>query len=272
LGSYFFGKRYALTAAISSIVLVLAVAVIFPESFSAGRFEYTELLRWIDIITWCIFLLFTAYLMGILYEKKERANKELRKIYSGIIEMLSLVLESADNYTQGHSYRVSQVSQLIAKELGLNPVEAENIRVAALLHDIGKTRISGDILRKAGPLTTQESTHMQKHAWNAVNMLEPLGHKIGNLLPLILHHHEKYDGTGYYNITEEDIPLGARIIAVADVYDALTTDRPYRKAFSPLQAKQEILAGAGTQFDPEVVGAFTAIFPYIEQEGHLSAP
>jgi putative nucleotidyltransferase with HDIG domain len=272
LGSYFFGLRYALTAALSAIILVIGVAVIFPESFSAGRFEYTSLLRWIDIITWCVFLLFTAYLMGILNEKKERANKELRDIYNGVIEMLSLLLESADHYTQGHSYRVSQMSHLMAKELALSPGETEDIRVAALLHDIGKMRVSGDILHKAGALTMMESTHMKKHAWNAVNLLEPLGNRVGSLLPLILHHHEKYDGSGYYNITQEDIPLGARIIAVADVYDALTTDRPYRKAFSPMQAKQEIQSGSGTHFDPDVVRAFDAIFPYIEKEGHFSAP
>jgi putative nucleotidyltransferase with HDIG domain len=272
LGSYFFGLRYALTAAVSAIVLVIAVAVIFPDSFSAGRFEYTEMLRWIDIVTWCVFLLFTAYLMGILNEKKEKANRELRKIYNGIIEMLSLVLESADHYTQSHSYRVSKIAELMAREMGMEAEDTENIRVAALLHDIGKMRVSGEILHKAGSLTSQESSRMKQHAWNAVNLLEPLGSRVGSLLPLILHHHEKYDGSGYYNITQQEIPLGARIIAVADVYDALTTDRPYRKAFSPLQAKQEIQSGAGTHFDPDVVAAFQAVFPYIEKEGHLSSP
>ncbi|PKN05309.1 MAG: histidine kinase [Deltaproteobacteria bacterium HGW-Deltaproteobacteria-9] len=105
----------------------------------------------------------------------------------------------------------------------------------------------------------------------AVNMLEPLGETVGDILPIILHHHEKYDGSGYYKAAQEDIPLGARIIAVADVYDALTTDRPYRKAFTSLQAKQEILANSGTHFDPQVVKAFSEIFSYLETDNYLSS-
>ncbi|NLN39869.1 MAG: HD domain-containing protein, partial [Smithella sp.] len=125
-------------------------------------------------------------------------------------------------------------------------------------------------LKKVTELTAQERVSMRRHAWLAVNMLEPLGETIGDILPIILHHHEKFDGSGYYKTAHEDIPLGARIIAVADVYDALTTDRPYRKAFSPLQAKQEIVSNSGTHFDPQVVAAFIQIFPYLEADNYLS--
>lgn len=209
--------------------------------------------------------------MGILYDKKEESRKELQRTYRGIIEMLSLVIESADNYTQSHSHRVSMIAEMIAKKMKLNEFDVENIRVAALLHDLGKVGVSEAVLQKVTDLTAQERISLRRHTWLAVNMLEPLGETVGDILPIILHHHEKYDGTGYYKAAQEDIPLGARIIAVADVYDALTTDRPYRKAFSSLQAKQEILANSGTHFDPQVVAAFNQIFPYLETDNYLSS-
>ena len=146
----------------------------------------------------------------------------------------------------------------------------ENIRVASLLHDLGKVGVSEDVLLKATSLTDKDKAALRKHTWMAVNMLEPLGETVKDIIPIILHHHEKYDGSGYYKTASDDIPRGAKIIAVADVYDALTTDRPYRKAFSPLQAKQEILANSGTDFDPKVVEAFNQIFSYIEADRFLA--
>ena len=269
LGAYFFGKRYAIISSTLSVAVILIMAWVFPNSFALQTASNANLYKWLDLITWGLFLVFTGYCMGILYDKKEEARKELQRTYSGIIEMLSLVIESADNYTQSHSHRVSMIAELIAKKIGLNEFEVENIRVAALLHDLGKIGVSEAVLKKVTALTAQERVKMRQHAWLAVNMLEPLGETVGDILPIILHHHEKYDGSGYYKAAQEDIPLGARIIAVADVYDALTTDRPYRKAFSSLQAKQEIIANSGTHFDPAVVKAFVAIFPYIETENYL---
>jgi putative nucleotidyltransferase with HDIG domain len=185
--------------------------------------------------------------------------------------MLSLVIESVDNYTKSHSHRVSVISEMIAKRLKLNQFETENIRVASLLHDLGKVGVSEAILQKVTVLTTQERINVKKHVWLAVNMLKPLGETVGDILPIILHHHDKYDGSGYYKAASDDIPLGARIIAVADVYDALTTDRPYRKAFSAQKAKQEIIDNSGSHFDPKVVAVFCDIFPYLETENHLSS-
>jgi putative nucleotidyltransferase with HDIG domain len=269
-GAYFFGKRYAIISSVFSVVIICFFAYFFPHSFAAVTLVNIELYRWLDIITWGIFLIFTGYCMGILYQKKEDAKAELQKTYRGIIEMLSLIIESVDSQTQSHSHRVSVLAEMIAKQMRLNQFEIENIRVAAILHDIGKMGISEAVLQKVTELTDQERTHIRQHTWYAINMLEPLGDTLGDLLPIILHHHEKYDGTGYHKTTQENIPLGARIIAVADVYDALTTDRPYRKAFSPLQAKQEILKNSGTHFDPIVVAAFDSIFPYIENEEYLA--
>ena len=270
LGAYFFGKRYAIVSSVFSVVIVGLLAYLAPDSFAVQTGHNAELFKWLDLITWGLFLVFTGYCMGILYEKKEESRKELQRTYNGIIEMLSLVIESADNYTQSHSHRVSMISEMIAKKMRLGEVDVETIRVAALLHDLGKVGVSEAVLKKVTELTAQERVSMRRHAWLAVNMLEPLGETIGDILPIILHHHEKFDGSGYYKTAHEDIPLGARIIAVADVYDALTTDRPYRKAFSPLQAKQEIVSNSGTHFDPQVVSAFIQIFPYLEADNYLS--
>lgn len=271
LGAYFFGKRYAVVSAVCSIFVIGLLAYFAPSSFAAQAGANAGFFRWLDLVTWGIFLLFTGYCMGILYDKKEASRRELQKTYSGIIEMLSLVIESADNYTQSHSHRVSKISEMIARQMKLNAFDVENIRVAALLHDLGKVGVSEAVLQKVTDLTAQERVHLRQHTWLAVNMLEPLGETVGDILPIILHHHEKYDGSGYYKAAREDIPLGARIIAVADVYDALTTDRPYRKAFSSLQAKQEINANSQTHFDPRVVAAFNAIFPYLETDSYLLA-
>jgi putative nucleotidyltransferase with HDIG domain len=271
LGAYFFGKHYAVVSAIFSVVAVCLMAYLFPGSFAIGSGGNVVFYKWLDLITWGIFLIFTGYCMGLLYEKKEQSQKELQRTYSGIIEMLSLVIESADNYTQSHSHRVSIIAKMIARQMKLNQFDIENIRIAALLHDLGKVGVSEAVLQKVTALTVQERSHIRRHTLLAVNMLEPLGETVGDILPIILHHHEKYDGTGYYKAAQEDIPLGARIIAVADVYDALTTDRPYRKAFTSLQAKQEILANAGTHFDPQVVKAFSEIFAFLETENYLSS-
>ena len=271
LGAYFFGKRYAIISSCFAVFIICFVAYFFPKSFTVETLSEAQLIRWIDLITWGLFLIFTGYCMGILYEKKEEAKKELQQTYSGIIDMLSLVIESVDNYTQSHSHRVSIISEIIAKRLRLNHFETENIRVAALLHDLGKIGVSEAILQKVSSLTTQERINIKQHAWLAVNMLQPLGETVGDILPIILHHHEKYDGSGYYKAASDDIPIGARIIAVADVYDALTTDRPYRKAFSTLKAKQEIIDNSGSHFDPKVVTAFCDIFPYLETESHSSS-
>ena len=272
LGAYFFGKRYAIASSVFSVVIIGLLAYFSPRSFAAPTAGSAEFFKWLDLTTWAIFLIFTGYCMGILYDKREESKKELQRTYSGIIEMLSLVIESADNYTQSHSHRVSLIAEMIARQLKLNSFDVENIRVAALLHDLGKVGVSESVLKKVTELTAQERGNLRRHTWLAVNMLEPLGETVGDILPIILHHHEKYDGSGYYKAAQEDIPLGARIIAVADVYDALTTDRPYRRAFSSLQAKQEIVANSGTHFDPQVVAAFNQIFPYLETENYLSSP
>lgn len=264
-GAYCFGKRYATHSALFAIIMVSMVAYFYPYTFSFH--EGGALYRWLDIATWGGFLLVTGYYMGLLYEKKEETNRELRKTYIGIIEMLSLLIDSVDKQTQSHSYRVSMISEIMARQMGLPESEVENIRIAALLHDIGKVGVSAEMLKGAGKLSPEDLTEMKKHPRIGADVLGAAGGRVLEILPLILNHHEKYDGSGYNAMLGKDIPAGARIIAVADVYDALTSDRPYRKALSPFEARREIVENSGTHFDPGVVKVFDSIFPKLYSEG-----
>jgi putative nucleotidyltransferase with HDIG domain len=224
----------------------------------------SELYRWLDLITWGSFLIITGYTMGLLYEKKEKAYKEINKTYQGVIEMLALIIDSVDSQTRSHSYRVAVISEQIALKMGCTLYDVENIRLAALLHDLGKIGISSELLQKIGQLSGTEKDLIKNHPQIAVDVIAPVGGKVLEILPLILGHHEKWDGSGYHSQVGENIPMGARIIAVADVYDALISDRPYRKALSPFQAKKEIMDNVNIHFDPDVAVAFEHIFPQIE--------
>jgi len=265
IGAYSFGKRHATSSAVLSVLLVSIIAYVYPDTFMHSYLD-SRLNLWLDIVTWGCFLTITAYYMGLLYERKEKANKEIRLTYRGIVEMLSLVIDSVDQETQSHSYRVSVISEMIAREMRCPEGEIDSIRTAALLHDIGKIGVSSMILQKIGQLSPEERKHMANHTKHGADVLSPMGGRVLQLIPLVLYHHEKYDGSGSQGLEGDNIPLGARIIAVADVYDALTSDRPYRKGLPPLQAKEEILSNAGKQFDPNVVKAFDAVLPKIDFE------
>jgi HD-GYP domain-containing protein (c-di-GMP phosphodiesterase class II) len=144
----------------------------------------------------------------------------------------------------------------IAKGLDVSPDELENIRQAAVLHDLGKVGISDKILHKKSKLTEKEFAQIKKHPQIAADIIRPIQF-MHDIVPLVLYHHERWDGKGYpAGLKGEDIPIGARIIAIADVYQALTSNRPYRKAFPKRKALQIIKEGAGTQFDPRIVATF----------------
>jgi putative nucleotidyltransferase with HDIG domain len=163
---------------------------------------------------------------------------------------------------------VSVYAATIASELDLPPGRVEDVRSAALLHDIGKLDISRELLYKAARLTEEEYKNMQEHVSKGVSILEPVGGSLRRVIPIVLSHHDKFDGSGYNPARGDEIPLEARIISVADVYDSLTSDRPYRKAMSPFDAKEIIVKGSGTDFDPAVVNAFVEAF----RKGELEVP
>jgi HD-GYP domain-containing protein (c-di-GMP phosphodiesterase class II) len=157
-GAYSYGKRYATHSALFSVTLISLVAYVYPMTFQFK--DGGALYRWLDIATWGGFLLVTGYSMGLLYEKKEEKSRELRKTYMGIIEMLSLLIDSVDKQTQSHSYRVSMLSEMMARQMGLPEGEVENVRVAALLHDIGKVGISSEMLNGVGKLSPEDLYEM----------------------------------------------------------------------------------------------------------------
>jgi HD-GYP domain-containing protein (c-di-GMP phosphodiesterase class II) len=130
------------------------------------------------------------------------------------------------------------------------------VKDASLLHDIGKIKTSRELLYKASRLTESEYNEIKQHAEKGADFIRPAGGRLERIIPIILAHHDKFDGSGYHLTQGEQIPLEARIISVADVYDAMISDRPYRKAMSPLDAKETITKGSGTDFDPAVVKAF----------------
>lgn len=267
LGAFYFGKRYATQAAALSVIMIFIIAFFYPKSFDF--MGTSALYKWLDIVTWGGFLLVTAYCMGILYEKMKEKTIEVNNTYRGIIEMLSVIIDTSDKNTQSHSYRVSTISEMIAGEMGLSEREIENIRIGALLHDIGKLGISAATLNKVGELSSYERNEISEHPDIAKNVLGNRNSRVVDLFPIILHHHEKYDGSGTHGLSGDNIPLGARIVAIADVYEALTADRSYRKALTPSVARKNILDGSGTQFDPEIVKIFDSIYPSLLREGPL---
>lgn len=171
------------------------------------------------------------------------------------IKALAIALEAKDPYTQGHSVLVAQYAVLIARELELSQPFIERIQLAGLLHDIGKIGISQSILAKPGELSYQERKEIEAHPALSVRILAPLGLPMEIMLS-IRHHHEHYDGTGYPDhLKGEGIPLGARILAVADSFEAMTAARPYRRVLSVEETVAEIERGAGIYFDPRIAGA-----------------
>jgi putative nucleotidyltransferase with HDIG domain len=261
--AYHYGRRHATLTAVASVLMVVILLwtnpAVMQATIAGGAAE------WLDITVWGGMLLITGYMMGTLYERKDAQVRELRETYVGVLMILRHFI-SNDKYTENHSYRVSVYATKIAAAFGLNDERIEDIRAAALLHDIGKLDISRELLYKAARLTEGEYSEVQRHVAKGVAMLEPVGGSLRRVLPIVLSHHDKFDGSGYHSTRGEEIPIEARIIAVADVYDALTSDRPYRKAMSPYEARETVAKGAGTEFDPKVVDAFQVAFRKGEME------
>jgi len=258
MAGYFIGKRASILVAAFSIFTVIFFSVINFDSFSGGRgIGYLSS----GLAGWSGFLILTSYIVGVLYEQKQRRIDELREAYVGILEILIKYLESTDRYTKGHSERVAEHAMDIAIAMGLTRVEVENIRVAALLHDIGKVEISANLIGKAASLTTDEMAQVSEHSERGARLLSSVGGVLKEAIPIVLEHHKHY--SQMENPNKDGLKtLGSRIVAVADSFDAMVTDRPYRKGMQPWQAMEELRRCSGDQFDPEVVEVFESILAH----------
>ena len=193
-------------------------------------------------------------------EDLKRAAEENRELFMGSIQMLAGAVDEKDPYTRGHSDRVTRYSLLVAKEMNLPESFLETLRISAQLHDVGKIGIEDHILKKPGALTEEEFEVMKTHTTKGANILRPVT-QLAEMLPGIELHHEALDGRGYpYGLQGDQIPLLARVIAVGDTFDALTTNRPYQQAHTPEQALQIIKNLAGKRLDPKAVEALLAVY------------
>jgi putative nucleotidyltransferase with HDIG domain len=266
ISAYVYGRRHATMTAIGSGLLVLLIALLRPEIFGMAPGPWASE-SWHDLAAWGGMLMVTAYAMGTLHERHKTKVLELQQTYHGLLHLLRHFI-SHDRYTENHCWRVSIYATRIAAYLDFNQQKMEDLRAAALLHDIGKLEVSRELLHKAAQLSWKEYQDLQQHVEYGATLLEPVSGPLHRIIPIVLAHHERYDGSGRGGLIGEQIPLGARVVAVADVYDALTSDRPYRRAITPYEAKETIIKGAGREFDPQVVRAFQEAF----HSGELEVP
>jgi len=191
-----------------------------------------------------------------LYESVKRSHDDLERAYDATLEGWSLALEMRDDETRGHAHRVSTLSAELARAVGMPEESVVHVRRGALLHDIGKMVVPDAILHKPGPLTDDELAVVRQHPENARAFLAKIDY-LRPALDIPYCHHERWDGSGYpQGLAGEDIPLSARVFAVVDTYDALTSDRPYRSAWPAEDAVAHVRSRAGSHFDPAVVERF----------------
>ncbi len=202
-----------------------------------------------------------AMFMVPLYRARFAFSKyaETRELFFGTVSALSQAIDAKDGFTRGHADRVSRIAGAMARELGLPERQIEQIELAGLLHDIGKIGVEDRILMKPQRLETDEQELMRRHPIYGASILEPSA-ALRPLVPIVLHHHENFDGSGYpEGLRGEEIPLGSRIIIVADAYEAMTSDRIYRKAIGHDRAMDQLNKYKGVQFDPRVVRALEQV-------------
>jgi len=202
-----------------------------------------------------------------------RQQHRMERISTATLEALVNALEAKDPYLRGHSARVADLSANVATEMGLNEEDVERVRMAGRLHDLGKIGTRDAVVSKEGPLTPEEFEHVKQHVIIGAQILAPLVH-LGDVVSMVRSHHERVDGTGYPDgLSGEDIPIGGRIIAAAEIYDALTTSRPYQEKMTPEQAVERMADLSGTVLDTQVYDALVRIvgrrqtLVFLDEEG-----
>jgi HD-GYP domain-containing protein (c-di-GMP phosphodiesterase class II) len=190
-------------------------------------------------------------------EENGRLYEELRAIYRATVRAFAAAIDIKDKYTQGHSERVGRYSEIIAQELGWSEEEVEGIQIAGYLHDVGKLVVDRDIINAPYNINAKESSELNRHPSAGYEILAPINHPYADIPLMAKYHHERLDGRGYPDgLTDEQIPLGAKIVSLADSFDAMTTDRPYRRRRSFEDVVRDLRENSGKQFDGKVVAAF----------------
>jgi len=258
VAGYVMGRKMALLASLFCIALIAFSAINNPHLFLT---DTGPLLLATDLMVWSGFLILAAYVVGTLYEQREKKVSELKNAYIGVLEILAKYLESYDRYTRSHSLRVADYATGIAMAMELPRNEVENIKVASLLHDIGKIDISSNLIQKAAALSTEEKKILASHPRKGVELLSAVGGVLKDAMPIVEAHHDFFvECKSIEDRKAKKIPLGARILSVADSFDAMVTDRPYRKGMPHWEAMEELEKCSGTQFDPRVVEAFKRVY------------
>jgi putative nucleotidyltransferase with HDIG domain len=258
--SFIFGRKAI------PISTILCIASIFMVYFvhTQGIMEFSNVPTVNRVMILTILLVITAFLISTVNNSMERAMARLEEAYENTLAGWGKVLEYRDADTEGHSQRVTNLSVALAKEMGCPVEEIQLIRRGALLHDIGKMAIPDEILFKAAFLNDDERTIIEKHPIYAKEMLAEIPF-LHNVLDIPYSHHERWDGKGYpEGLKGEEIPLAARIFTIADFWDSLCSDRPYRKAWPKEKAMAYIRANSGIIFDPKVVEAFVSLIEKTE--------
>jgi HD-GYP domain-containing protein (c-di-GMP phosphodiesterase class II) len=190
-------------------------------------------------------------------EENRRLYEELRAIYRDTVRAFAAAIDIKDKYTQGHSERVGRYSEIIAREMGWSEEEVEGIQIAGYLHDIGKLIVDRDIINAPYHIDAKRSSDLNRHPAAGYEILSPINHPYADIPLMAKYHHERLDGRGYPDgLTDEQIPIGAKIVALADSFDAMTTDRPYRRRRSFEDVVRDLRENSGKQFDGKVVAAF----------------
>ena len=231
--------------------MVIGVARLYPETFDEAEIALLEAV-----------MLSAGQALERLRAGSEREEliAELKAAFVGTAEALANALEAKDSYTANHASEVAGLAVEVGRELGLEESRLEQLRYAAIFHDIGKIAIPDAILNKPAPLSDDERAVMMEHPRLGAEMIAPIPFLGGEVREMVGRDHEHWDGTGYPDgLRGEQIPLGARIILVVDSYHAMITDRPYRRAMAKQEAVAELARCSGTQFDPKVVGAFVRL-------------
>ena len=253
--AYFYGRRHAVMTAFASVFLILVIAFFNPVVLGRS-FEFVAEEPWFDFMVWGGTLVVIAYLMGTLYERKEAHLRDLKQSYEGILMMLQHIA-SDNKYSQNHPYRVSITASKIAEQMDLPTQRVEDVRAAALLHEIDKVGITNEMLYQAANMSVEELHAMQAHLEQGREIPKAQGSALRRIIPTLLAHHvllEKAEQSQKL----PNAPLEAKILLVADVYDSLTSAKNAR--ISPSEAMERISQRAGIEYDADVVDAMVKAF------------